>query len=245
MKNCFNKFLTFLNKNLHVILPMITLFCLAGFIGSLIFPNEVLDTNRVNTEESEEDFYISFLQGAEPVEIAYEMTTEARPLKGVQVGIHKNGSTLAGANLIYRVYVKQGNEETSYNLVSENVYDLGSQTYDFQYVYLPFSSSDLCQGDVRITFCYESGSGEETAPALRVNSTQLENTETSYRAAEEETIVEGGLLISYIYSHDTYPFLYDFRILTFVFLAASMTLSYKKPERKKGWHKKGGDSDEK
>lgn len=245
MKNCFNKFLTFFNKNLQVILPMITLFCLAGFIGSLVFPNEVLDTNRANTEESEEDFYISFLRGEEPVEIAYEMTTEARPLKGVQVGIHKNGSALAGANLIYHVYVKQG--DGSYKLVSENAYDLGSQTYDFQYVYLPFSSSDLCEGKVKITFCYQPAAGNTTdkAPALRVNATLLENTVTKYIVKKQEQIVEGGLLISYIYSHDTYPFLYDFRILTFVFLAATMTLSYKKPEKKGVWRKKGGDFNEK
>lgn len=248
MKNCLNRLSAILNRNLYIILPMITLFCLAGFIGSLIFPNEVLDTNTANMEETDSDFYLPLGQEKGQVEVSYEMTTEARPLKGIQIGIHKNGEQLEGANLIYRVYVKnQEQKDASYRLVSENVYDLGSQTYDFQYVYLPFSASESCQGQVLITFAYEPGENadEKTFPSLRANQTQLESTITAYAVDENKEIVEGGLMVSYIYSHDTYPFLYDFRILTFVFLAASMSLSYKKPEKKSRWRKKGGKSYEK
>lgn len=236
MKNC-------LNEKIYIILPIVTLFCLAGFIGSLIFPNQVLDTNTANMEESGEDFYLSFGQEGQPVRIRYEMTTEARPLKGIQVGIHKNGSELHGVNLKYCVYVKAAGRE-EYSLVDENIYELGSQTYDFQYVYLPFSHSEQCQGQVYITFEVENGSMEEL-PSLRVNKKRLENTFTGYVVDGIEEAVDGGLMISYIYSHDTYPFLYDFRILTFVFLAASMTLSYEKLRKKSTWKKKGGASSEK
>lgn len=226
MRNCLKNCITFIEKNLYIIFPIITLFCLAGFIGSLIFPNEVLDTNVANMEESEQDVFFSLLENAEPVEVTYEMTTEERPLKGVQIGIHKNGGMLEGAHLLYSVSVKQ--EDGTYQRVSENSYDLGSQAYDFQYVYLPFSGSDLCMGEVKLTFSYEPGENTETAPALRMNATRLENTVTGYRVLGETKTVEGGLMISYIYSHNTYPFLYDFRILTFVFLAVTMTFSYRR-----------------
>lgn len=236
MKNCFN-------EKLYIILPMITLFCLAGFIGSIIFPNQVLDTNTANMEESEEDFYLSFGQEGKPVRICYEMTTETRPLKGIQVGIYKNGSELNGVNLKYCVYVKKAEQE-EYSPVSENIYELGSQTYDFQYVYLPFSDSEQCQGQVYITFEVENGSMEEL-PSLRANKKLLENTATGCMVDGVWETVDGGLMVSYIYSHDTYPFLYEFRILTFVFLAASMTVSYEKLRGKGTWKKKGGASREK
>lgn len=239
MKNC-------LNEKLYIILPMITLFCLAGFIGSLIFPNQVLDTNTANMEETEEDFYLPLQQGEDRKRIGYEMITEARPLKGIQIGIHKNGSQLAGVELKYCVYVKDAGGE-DYSLASENVYELGSQTYDFQYVYLPFSHSDKCQGQVYITFELqqeEQGNFGEY-PSFKANKKQLEHTVTEYIEDGSTQVVDGGLMISYIYSHDTYPFLYDFRILTFVFLAASMTLSYEKLCKKRPWQKKGGISYEK
>lgn len=239
MKNCFN-------EKIYIILPLITLFCLAGFIGSLIFPNEVLDTNTANMEETEEDFYLPLLQEGNPAKIDYEMTTESRPLKGIQVGIHKNGGRLDGMGLKYCVYRKESEKE-DYHLISENVYELGSQAYDFQYVYLPFSHSEKCIGKVFITFELEPGEGREPEgfPSLRVNKRLLENTVTGYTEDNVRNILSGGLMISYIYSHDTYPFLYEFRILTFVFLAASMTLSYEKLWKKRPWQKKGGLSYEK
>ncbi len=239
MKNCFN-------EKIYIILPLITLFCLAGFIGSLIFPNEVLDTNTANMEETEEDFYLPLLQEGKPVKIDYEMTTEARALKGIQVGIHKNGRRLEGMALKYCVYGKESGKE-DYYLISENVYELGSQTYDFQYVYLPFSHSEKCIGKVFITFELELGEGTEPEgfPSLRANKRLLENTVTGFTKDNVRNVLSGGLMISYIYSHDTYPFLYEFRILTFVFLAASMTLSYEKLWQKRPWQKKGGLSYEK
>lgn len=245
MKIRLNKLLETLEKKLYIILPIITLFCLAGFIGSLVFPNEVLDTNTANMEESEEDIYLPLQKEGKSIKIGYEMTTESRPLKGVQVGIDKNGQPLKGTVLNYHVYVKE-EDKKEYTLVSENIYDLGSQTYDFQYVYLPFSNFEKCQGQVYISFFLNEEKTMENPPALRANDNRLEHTTTCY---EEEsgswTVMEGGLMLSYIYSHDTYPFLYEFRILTFVFLAASMTLSYEKAGKKRPWQKKGGMSYEK
>ncbi|MCR4896110.1 MAG: hypothetical protein K5891_04965, partial [Lachnospiraceae bacterium] len=37
----------------NLVFPLLTVICLAGFIGSLIFPNSVLDTIHVNMQEEE------------------------------------------------------------------------------------------------------------------------------------------------------------------------------------------------
>jgi hypothetical protein len=53
-------------------------------------------------------------------------------------------------------------------------------------------------------------------------------------SAETPDAADVSLKCSYIYTHETYPFLYDFRLLTFVFLAASMTVSYSSRKKKEG-----------
>ena len=82
------------------------------------------------------------------------------------------------------------------------------------------------------------------------NHHETEGTQTRYMtdktayAAEDYAQVEAvnrdlSLKCSYIYTHNTYPFLYDFRIMTFVFLAASMAVSYPAVSKwKKGRSKK-------
>lgn len=53
-------------KYAYFILPICTLLCLAGFIGSYLFPNEVLDTYEVNMKEDEKDEeFVWPLTGAE------------------------------------------------------------------------------------------------------------------------------------------------------------------------------------
>ena len=136
-----------IGKYAYLILPIGTLLCLAGFIGSYLFPNEVLDTYQVNMTEAEDDEEtVHLFTGAED-EFGYVMETDARALKGFQIGISKNGAALTGTELIYRVYRlpdeismdslpgQIGTDELT--LLLEKSYDLGS-CMDGQYPYLPF-----------------------------------------------------------------------------------------------------------
>lgn len=266
-------------KYAYFILPICTLLCLAGFIGSYLFPNEVLDTYEVNMKEDEKDEeFVWPLTGAED-EIGYVMETDGRALKGFQVGICKNGAALTGTELVYRVYklpeaseeegdtnspealedegetvnlekpermkeIPQEVQREALPLLLEKSYDLGG-CLDGQYPYLPFDDEGLCKGRLYITFTYRSNGNEEgILPGIYANHHQVENA-ASYRdgrialemTGEKETPVM--IKCYYIYSHDTYPLLYDCRVLTFVFLAASMTVCY--PGLKKG--KKEGMAD--
>lgn len=258
-----------------LILPICTLLCLVGFIGSYLFPNEVLDTYQVNvTEEEGDEEFVLNLTGAED-EIGYVMTTDGRALKGFQIGISKNGAALEGTELVYRVYglpeegssAETSNEELplqldpeELNLILEKSYDLGT-CLDGQYPYLPFDEEDLCSGKLYITFTYRAnGNTEGILPGIFANHRSVENAATYINgklavdnvndgepAADNINGGEQPPMIKnyYIYSHDTYPLLYDCRVLTFVFLAASMTVCYPKWKSRKGEkrEKKEGKAD--
>ncbi len=221
----------------HIILPMLTLFFLAGFIGSYIFPNTVLDTFVINMEEEEGDTQV-LLPLSLQEEIIYELNTNGLPMRGIQVGIHKRGHALTKTNLIYTVYA--GDE-----CISHNMYEVAAGD-DLQYVYLPFENYEKCVGDVRITFILDAAEEDPDAyPALMANHAQIKNTKTIAAVvmpveAEEDMEIEDvaqadkavSLKCNYIYTHNTYPFLYDCRLLTFVFLAASMVVVYPKCKKK-------------
>lgn len=231
----------------YLILPIITLLCLAGFIGSYLFPNEVLDTYEVNMQEAEGDNELTgSLTGAED-EIGYVMEMDGRALKGIQIGIAKNGASLEGTELLYRVY-RLPDEFSMENLPSEMAgvktelileksYDLGA-CLDGQYPYLPFDGEEFCSGKLYITFTFRAnGGGEGVMPGLFMNHGKVDKAAT-YIGGEQRTDVINGeetpqmIKSYYIYSHDTYPLLYDARVLTFVFLAASATVSYPRLRRK-------------
>lgn len=213
----------------HVILPIITLFCLAGFIGSLLFPKAVLDTYKVNVAEEEGDAEFT-VPLSEDTEISYEMNTTGRPMKGIQVGISKEGASQENVYLCYQVYEHSMNEEVRYGeLLSDNRYHVAMGD-EVQYVYLPFENWENCKGDIIVSFSLEGAEEMETAPALLANHTLIDNT----RTLVGNEMIDGSLKSMYIYTHDTYPLLYDFRLLTFVFLAASMAVSYPKLQGKGG-----------
>ena len=250
-------------KYKYLILPIGTLLCLAGFIGSYLFPNEVLDTYEVNMKEEEGDEeFVWSLTGAED-EIGYVMETDGRGLKGFQIGISKNGAALTDTELVYRVYalpsaevsmeeaikeLSAGIETEDLELLLEKTYDLGT-CLDGQYPYLPFDDEGVCKGRLYITFTFKSNGNEEgVLPGIYANHHAVDNA-ASYRNGEMAVEMMNGkempVMIKhyYIYSHDTYPLLYDCRVLTFVFLAASMTVCYPgiKEKTKKG--KKEGIAD--
>lgn len=207
----------------YVILPAITLLCFAGFIASLLFPNTVLDTYVINMTEEEGDTeeLVPLYLGSQNA-LWYCMDTQGRSMRGIQIGIAKSGREFRNTDLVYVV----SNRETG-EVLSQNRYAL-SEGQDLQYVYLPYANSDACKGKIRIDFYLE---GEETdgdiRPCVVCNHHEVENV-IFYDGviAEDVRINPPSLKCSYIYSHETYPFLYDFRIMSFVFLAASMAISY-------------------
>ena len=158
------------------------------------------------------------------------MNTGTLAMRGIQVGINKQGQALSGTTLVYRVYVEG-------NCVSENRYAVGNGD-DLQYVYLPFENQKDCVGKLKITFRLENeGETDPVLPALMANHTEVKDTvtmpaQTDTQAQQIAAPGDVSLKCSYIYTHNTYPFLYDCRLLTFVFLAASMAVCY--PRRKKG-----------
>ena len=166
-----NKFKQFFSKYAYIFLPIGTLLCLAGFIGSYLFPNEVLDTYKVNVTEEEGDMeFVQFFTGAEN-EIGYIMETDGRPMKGFQIGISKNGQALEGTELVYRVY-----DKSSMTLLDEEVYDLGA-CLDGQYPYLPFGN-ELCTGKIYITFTYRANGNTEPAPGIFMNHSEIPHVAT-------------------------------------------------------------------
>lgn len=210
----------------HIILPILTLLCFAGFIGSLLFPKKVLDTYSINVseEEGDEEFLIPLNDGTS---VYYELNTAGRPMKGIQPGISRQGASLEGVSLCYQVYEHSADRQSRLGkLLSDNKYQV-SEGDDIQYVYLPFADSEACVGDIIIRFYCEGLSGE-AVPALLANHTLIDHTTTVIGSR----ILDGSLKVMYVYTHDTYPLLYDFRLMTCVFLAASMTVSY--PKRKGG-----------
>ncbi|MGN0132009.1 MAG: hypothetical protein ACI4AA_06190 [Lachnospiraceae bacterium] len=228
-----------IGKYAYLLLPIGTLLCLAGFIGSYLFPNEVLDTYQVNMAEAENDVESVHLFTGTEDEFGYVMETDGRALKGFQIGISKNGASLEGTELIYRVYrlpdeislekelpIRMDVDELE--LILEKSYDLGT-CLDGQYPYLPFDEEGLCSGKLYITFTYRiNGNGEDVAPGVFVNHGKVDHA-ASYINGE---ISDEMLKNCYIYSHDTYPLLYDARVLTFVFLAASATVCYPHGKRR-------------
>lgn len=207
----------------HVILPAITLFCLAGFIASLLFPNTVLDTYVINMEEEEGDTeqLVPLSLGKEN-SLYYTMDTQGRSMRGIQVGIAKNGKEFADTTLVYVV-----SDADSLEVLSENRYAI-KDGQDLQYVYLPYTNSDACEGKIRIDFYLEGEAKDgEVSPCLVTNHKEVKDT-IFFDGVITEDVRENppSLKCNYIYSHDTYPFLYDFRIMTFVFLAVSMATGY-------------------
>ena len=151
-------------------------------------------------------------------------------MRGIQVAISKEGCSQEGVILHYQVYEHSADETQRFGeLLSDNTYQV-SEGDALAYVYLPFADSEKCRGDIIVSFFYESDTEPENPPALLANHTLIDNTLTM----KGQQPVDGSLKTMYIYTHDTYPLLYDFRLMTFVFLAASMTVSYSGRKRGKG-----------
>ena len=200
-----------------------TILLLVLLIVSFLIPKKVIDTYKVNTSEEEGD--IEYLLSLESNQvITHQLNSEGRPMLGIQVALSKNGAVYEKSVLNYDVY--STNTQT---LLSHNEYLL-SQGEDLQYIYLPFNNYESCLDEISISFYYENKDAPSTAaPSLLANARELSTGKT----LSDERMLKGNIKCMYVYSHDTYPLVYDLRILVLVFLAASMTISWNIPVLKK------------
>ena len=216
-----------------ILLPICTLLCFAGLIGSFLIPNKVLDTVVANMSESEDDKEEVIYFTSESDEFAYVFTTEDRPLKGFQIGIDKRGRGLDGFTLIYRVYALSdgASKGSSAENADPKIPERGEMLYqgsyslsecmDGQYPYLPMEG-DALKGRVMVTFSIvlpDSYVAIDPAgmPGVFVNHGSANDAVTYFNGEKAGYLLK----TQYVYSHDTFPFLYDFRIMLFVFLAVS------------------------
>ena len=229
MMGCFNvenvmkRIRESIQNRIHILLPLATVICLFGFIGSLLLPDTVLDTYHINMAEAEGDTEQALVL-SDGAHIGYQMDTIGRAMRGIQVGISKFGKTLSGI-LCYDVYVISGADKT---LVSHNEYDIAGGD-DLQYVYLPYASYEQCVGALLIDFYMQSPLPQEIAPGIMANHTKVDNVTTFYLDEQSDMTLKSN----YIYTHKTYPFLYDFRLLTCIFLAATMAVKFPVKKQRK------------
>ena len=66
----------------HIVLPILTLLCLAGFIGSLLFPKKVLDTYQINVTEEEGDAEFAIPLSDREM-LSYSLNTAGNPMRGI------------------------------------------------------------------------------------------------------------------------------------------------------------------
>lgn len=175
---------------------------------SWLFPNKVLDTYELNMREEGE--YLIPLNPES--KLTFSINTGTRPLRGIQPGISKQGGTYELGILKYQVYDKVGNR-----LLSDNTYPVRNGL-ELQYVYLPFTNYEKCIGDIRIEFSYDPEGNQTDIPALLMNTSKIEGTQTVF----QKEFVDGGLKGYLVYTHDTYPFTYDLKILLCISIAVSM-----------------------
>lgn len=245
-------------KKIHnFILPMATVGLALLLVLSYLFPNKVLDTYQMNI--SAEGMIEETVALPEGSVVSYAMNTGQRPLRGIQPGLGLQGGLFSEGVLRYRVY-RQGNDtpvsDNVYSLkeVSEGVRDhyfartdteaAESLLYEPIYLYLPFDNYEDCKGEIRIEFTYESngetveyigeadegeGVGRTIVPCLFVNEVRREGTRTQ----QNDQTLAGGLTGYYVYTHNTYPLVYDLRILVFVGLAASAVTPVRFPGKPK------------
>jgi len=200
-----------------------TFLLLVLLIVSFLIPKKVIDTYKINTSEEEGDTEYLLPLGANQV-ITHQLTSASRPMFGIQVGLSKNGADYEQSVLYYDVY----STETQ-TLLSHNEYLL-SQGEDLQYVYLPFDNYESCLDEITISFHYENRDDSViAAPSLLANGRNLSTSKTLV----DQSLISGNIKCMYIYTHDTYPLVYDLRIMLLVFLAASMTASWNIPAVKK------------
>lgn len=198
------------------------IFCIVvsalGLIFSYVFPNEVIDTYAVNMNE--ETQYKIPLDKESYIE--YYLNSGIKPMIGIQLGISKEGSEFSDGKLVYEVYNSDMQLLGAKELLLKDIYDI-------QYVYMPFDGMGECNGDLYLKLYY-TGS-DAASPAILANKTELEDAKTLVSGKE----IEGNIMSCYIYSHNTYPLVFDLKIVLVMFIAVFCTLEggiFKKNKQK-------------
>jgi hypothetical protein len=182
-----------------------------GLIASYVFPNVVLDTEPINMEENS-DFHIPLTIGSV---IEYKCKTGTQQMAGIQVGISKEGAEFTDGKVVYEIY--NGDSSVLLGAGEQLLKDIS----DFQEVYLPFTGMKEYNGALTIKFYY-TGS-ETTAPALIANQTKVKDASTYV----EGNLITGNLKSYYIYSRNTYPLVFDLKIMLAIFVIVFCTFESK------------------
>lgn len=237
---------TIMSKN-YIWLPMITLFCLAGFIGSLLFPNKVLDTYPINVKEEANDSARIVPLGNDNA-IIYELDTiyigkDQGEFCGIQVYLYKANEESIQGNLVLSAYIREeGQTQDEYSKnppISVNRYALTTMANN-QDVFLPIQNEKEAQGKIALVFEYEPSeqemqkstqkSSESIVTAASVglwgNKNIPSQTSTIVKNKGEYKAFDGSIKAKYVYAKNGYPFLYDFRLWTFLFFAVTMSASF-------------------
>lgn len=199
---------------------MMTAGCFALLILSYIFPKYSYITSAYNVLEDpeEEKIYIPLKVGTQ---VVYEMTTPGRPLFGFQpLIVSSSGERLQG-DLVLRVTTSQEKE-----LISETRYNLSDVDVE-QYVYIPLSDFNKCNGTILLTLTYE-GSSTEVFPNLIANHNMQTNSKTILNGKP----MKGSLLTYHVYQKASYPLVYDLQILTLLFACVTVVAGINKNDKK-------------
>ncbi len=221
IKQYFIRINKFIQHNITWILPLITLIMIVLLVFSYLIPKKVIDTYKTNMMEEDGDE--EYLIPLEPKsKITYHMNTGNRPIFGMHIGVAKNGNSYQDETIICKVYAN--NQKIP---VSENAYLL-NQGEDIQYAYIPFKNYEACEGDITIEFSFTpSEQNIASYPSILANGREITNAYTKINGDR----IEGNIKNIYIYTHNTYPLVYDLRILVALFIALSMTINYKSHRR--------------
>lgn len=181
-----------------------------ALILSYVKPRQALDTYEINMQENN-DYNIE-IDKATTVE--YYCDTGEKPLNGVQMGITRQGHEYTDGRIVCTVF--KADDKSVLGSVSQNL----NEILQVQYVYFPFTQMTQYSGNIIISFTYEGNDTEY--PAIIANDNTTENSKTLVNGRE----ISGSLKAYYIYSHNTYPLVFDLKIFLAIFITVFFTLPF-------------------
>lgn len=190
---------------------------IAGLVISYVFPNKILVTREVNVETGSE-YYIPLTK--ESI-IEYRCNSGDTPMIGIQIGISKEGAEFTDGKIVYEIYDNAGTLLGTGEQLLKDIFDV-------QDVYLPFPGSTQYSGDLLIKFTY-AGS-EAVAPSLIANKKETVEDEKAATIVDGSQIA-GNLRSYYIYSRNTYPLVFDLKVMLAIFVTVFFTLDSKKKKK--------------
>lgn len=207
-----NNIISLLEKHGRTVILFCIITAVLGIAFSYIYPNEVLYSTDVNIDE-DSDYKIPLSEGNY---IEYKCNSGINPMAGIQVWICKEGNEFTEGKIIYEVY--NGDSTVLFGTGEQLLNDI----YNLQFVFLPFKGMKECKGDLTIKF-YCVGTGV-AAPVLIANQKKIEAVSTSV----DGNLISGNLKVSNIYIKNTYPLVFDLKVMLTMFVTVFFTLERKK-----------------